>query len=234
MSYISSNDDDIFEDYVEQPSTNVQDITEEDSNNLSQSIFSEMDPSFREIFTNSSLKVNFGEAFYKAAHQWVTQGYKEANSAAIVKTLSEITDGKFLYHHRLISCIESINRKKTIIKFLSAILDTEENVTVVHSVNNDANINFSQTYFNMFFRSFYNIHVHTFWYEVALYKTLSEYLELEIDETLIDINHPADQVLSLADFINGLYIQYFDRDYLTSKVEQNVNQILDEKYSQKN
>lgn len=231
MSYLSSNDDDIFEEYVDNTTSTIEDLSSQDSSqDSSHAIFSEMDPSFREIFNNSSLKVNFGEAFYNAAHHWLTLGYKQANSASIIQAITDLTDGKFLYQHRLLSCIESINRRKTIIKFLSSVLNTEENVTVVQSINSDVNINFSETYFNMFFRSFYNIHVHTFWYEVALYKTLSEYLQLDVDENLIDINHPGDEVIELAEFINNLYIKYFDRDYLTSKMEQNVNQILDEKY----
>jgi len=118
----SSNDDDIFEDYVEPQASSAYNSSQEDEINKS---FSDIDSPFSSLLRSSSLKVNFGDAFYNAAHEWITAGYREANTSAILSTLSEITEGRFLYFHRLTSSVELLQRKKTIIRFLKLLLNND-------------------------------------------------------------------------------------------------------------
>lgn len=229
MSNIYSNDDDIFEDYVEQSSNsaNLDDPTKSSSETFDKA-FSDIDTPFKSLVKNSSLKVNFGEAFYGAAHEWVMQGYRESNNVAVINELARITDGEFLYRHRLIFCKESIIRKKTVLKFLSLILDGEETKAFVRSANENFSVNFTETYFNMSFRSFYNILLDTYWNEVALYKTLCEITNTDIDINVYDLNHE-DDILSVSDHINNLYVDYFEKTDLHEKLQRNIDEIFTSK-----
>ena len=227
----SYNDDDIFEDYVEQNSQpdDVSEINNSVQNNIDQ-VFSDIDSPFRNLLHSSSLKVNFGDAFYNAAYEWISQGYREANSVAIVNTLTEITDGKFLYNHRLLCSVEVLNRKKTIIRFLTTILEEESIKTVVKVNGNDPSFSFSETYFNMFFRSFYNIQLHSFYCELAVYKSMCEILELPIDDNLCDpFNSESLTILNATEQINDLYIKYFNHDDMKQKVDKHFDEIIQKK-----
>lgn len=230
----SSNDDDIFEDYVETTivSEDISDISSDSQSTIDQ-VFSDIDSPFRNILQKSYLKVNFGDAFYNAAYEWVAQGYRESNSVAILNTLAEITNGKFLYDHRLLCSTEILNRKKTILKFLTSLLEDDSIETIVKGVKQDGSkdtFHFSETYFNMFFRSFYNIQLHSFYCEVAVYKTLCEMLNIEVDESLIDpFNSESLEVLTASDHVNNLYIKYFNHEEMTQKVEKYFDEVLKKK-----
>lgn len=231
MSNIYSNDDDIFEDYVESD-VSVNDHFETDqSTNTVDKVFSDIDSPFKALLRDSSLKVNFSEAFYKAAHEWVNHGYREANTSAILNELVLITNGEFLYRHRIHMCKESIARKKTIINFLDVILNSQNVNTVIKAATEDLNINFTENYFAMFFRSYYNIQVHTFWHEVALYRTLCEFANVEPDEVLCDITQESDPITDSSQIINDLYIQHFHKDHqkLEEALARNLEKLLPKK-----
>lgn len=223
----NSNDDDIFEDYVEDTPSNTHTPTEDKSN--FDKVFADLDSPFKNLLQNSSLKVNFTEAFYEAAHQWIMTGYSQANSMAVIQQLVDLTDGKFLYLHRLTCSKEVLARKKTIIKFIAMLLEDDAANIVAKSGDDDFSIHFTETYFNMFFRSFYNIHLHTFYHEVALYKALCEILQIEPDLNLCDHNIAPEENLDSTDYVNSLYIQYFDQDLLQEKINKHVEEIFNTK-----
>lgn len=229
----SSNDDDIFEDYVEPQASSAYNSSQEDEINKS---FSDIDSPFSSLLRSSSLKVNFGDAFYNAAHEWITAGYREANTSAILSTLSEITEGRFLYFHRLTSSVELLQRKKTIIRFLKLLLnnDSLDGFVKVISDNKEMiedKLKFNEEYFNMFFRSFYNLQVHTYKCEYAVYISLCEMLDHPIDESLADPFSEDVEIISGAKTINDLYMKYFEKDKLGDLIEKNINQILSQKES---
>lgn len=216
----SSSDDDIFEDYVESSPNN--DFIE-DTNDPNQSInkiLGDVDSPFGKLMGNSFLKVGLGEAFYAAADEWVNNGYKEANAAAIIKQLAKITEGRFLYDHRLECCKEVIARKKTIIKFLNMLLDKEQTNGLIKASADGMNINLSESYFDIFFRSYYNIEMFMIQNEIALYKSLCDLMQIEPDLTLCDLNHETETIQNTADVINELYIQYFDKDALEERMKE--------------
>jgi hypothetical protein len=223
----NSSDDDLFEDYVESPiSESIEDNTTETNNNFDK-VFSDLDSPFKNLLQNSSLKVNFGDAFYKAAHEWTMQGYREANTLSIIDGLVALTDGQFLYHHRLACSRETLARKKTIIKFLSMLLeDGTPSVVKATADNEDFTAAFTETYFSMFFRSFYNIQLHTFHHEAALYKALCEVLNVEPDLDLCNPTVESYAITDTADYINSLYIQHFDKDLLQEKIDKYVQQVF--------
>lgn len=225
MSNIYSNDDDIFEDYVEDVATQS-DIDETISPENVDKVFSDIDSPFKTLIKNSSLKVNFGEAFYQAAHEWQIQGYREANNASILDELARITNGEFLYRHRLAFCRETIIRKKTVINFLNLILTDESTTAIVRSSKEELNLNFTETYFHMFFKSFYNIHLHTYHQEVALYRALCEITNTEVDETVCDLAFNSEPLTNAADHINNLYIQYFESTSLRDKIQEHVLKVF--------
>lgn len=227
MSDIYSNDDDLFEDYVEEK-PHADHYQDSNPDNPINSVFGDEDSPFKSLLRNSALKVNFGEAFYRAATEWMSQGYREANNASIINELVRITNGEFLYRHRLMFCAETIARKKTIINFLSVIVDGENTDTLIRSANEDFQINFTKNYFNMFFKSFYNIHLHTFYHEVALYKTLCEITNTPVDQSLIDLETESNPLLDSSSFINDLYMQYFEKEEIKTILERH----LEETFSQ--
>ena len=225
MSNIYSNDDDIFEDYVEDVSTQS-DIDETISSENVDKVFPDIDSPFKTLIKNSSLKVNFGEAFYQASHEWQIQGYREANNSSILDELVRITNGEFLYRHRLALCREAIIRKKIVINFLDLVLKDESTIAIVRSAKEDLNLNFSETYFHMFFKSFYNIHLHTYHQEVALYRALCEMTNTQVDETVCDLEFSSEPLTNIAEHINNLYIQYFDSTSLREKIQEHVLKIF--------
>lgn len=221
---IYSNDDDIFEEYVEQKDTST--FSNEDSTNTVDKVFSEIDSPFKSLIKSSSLKVNFGEAFYHAAHEWQLQGYREANNASILDELVRITNGEFLYRHRLAFCKETILRKKVIIRFLNHILDDESTTAVVHSAKEEFNLNFSETYFNMFFKSFYNIQIDTFYQEVALYRALCEITQTTPDQSIWDLEVESEPLINISDYINTLYINHFEPTNLQEIIKKYADEIF--------
>jgi hypothetical protein len=223
----NTNDDDIFEDYSEDKSSNTESISEDKT--AFDKVFADSDSPFKNLIQNSSLKVNFSEAFYQAAHHWIMQGYNQANSKSIIQQLVDLTNGKFLYQHRLLCCKEVLARKKTVIKFLTMLLEEDVEHVVAKAASEDYSIHFTQTYFNMFFRSFYNIHLHTYYHEVALYKALCEITGEQVDLQLCDHTVEPEETLDPADYINFLYIQYFDKDLLQEKIDKYVKEIFDTK-----
>lgn len=226
----SSNDDDIFEDYVEPISTSSTEDSFSSSEDSMDKVFSDIDSPFRSLLQSSSLKVNFGDAFYNAAYEWVNQGYRESNAAAIVETLAELTQGKFLYQHRLITSKEILIRKKTIIKFLTMMLEHDNFETVIKVAGENSDFRFNETYFNMFFRSFYNIQLHTYYCELAVYKSLCDMLDIPLDESVCDPHLPSDlMTLNSSEHINQLYIQYFEKDELGTRIENHLNELLKKK-----
>lgn len=222
---IYSNDDDIFQDYVEEPKSN-KDFTETDSSETVDKVFSDIDSPFKSLIKNSSLKVNFGEAFYSAAHEWQMQGYREANNVSILDELVRITNGEFLYRHRLAFCKETILRKKVILRFLSHLVEDDSATAVVRSANEEFNITFTDSYFKMFFTSFYNIQLDTFYQEVALYRALCDATNTEPDEDVCDINVEANPIINISEHINTLYMNYFQNTDLREKIQYYVNQIF--------
>lgn len=223
----NTNDDDIFDDYQE-PSTSTDPLLEAPLVNEDKSfekVFSDLNSPFESLIQNSSLKVNFGEAFYNAAHEWIMQGYREANDISIIDSLVKMSDGKYLYEHRLNCSRQTLARKKTVLKFLSILLDNTDESNTIVSNNTHHDFNFSEAYFSMFFRSFYNIQLHTFHHETALYKALCEILEVEPDHDLCDSNVETVAITSTTDYINTLYMQYFDRDSLQQKIDKYLEEI---------
>jgi hypothetical protein len=101
MSNIYSNDDDLFEEYVDSDSSTNSSYDSDLNANTVDKVFSDIDSPFKSLLRDSSLKVNFTEAFYRAAHEWVNQGYREANTSAILNELVLITNGQFVYRHRI-------------------------------------------------------------------------------------------------------------------------------------
>jgi len=219
----SSNDDDIFEEYVENTSFDENVDLPPDTNQTIDKLFTDLDSPFKKLLQNSSLKVNLSEAFYSAADQWVTLGYKEAHTAAVVKQLAELTEGKFLYHHRLECSKEVIARKKTVIRFLTLMLDSDSESSIINAAN-DFKLNLSRSYFDIFFRSYYNIQVFMFQHEVALYKSLCDIMGIEQDSNLCDLNQESEIIQNTADVINDLYIQYFDKDALEERLKEYVKE----------
>jgi len=226
MSNIYSNDDDLFEDYVESNPSADSSYDADLSNNTVDKVFSDIDSPFKSLLRDSSLKVNFSEAFYRAAHEWVNQGYREANTSAILNELVLITNGQFVYRHRIELCKESLARKKTIISFLNIVLNSDTADTVIKA--NSEHINFTKNYFAMFFRSYYNIQVHTFWHEVALYKSLCQVGGVEINEDLCDLTKDSETITDSSQVINDLYIKHFekDQDNLKETLERNIEEIF--------
>lgn len=223
----SSNDDDIFEDYVESTSATTNNDSFSQSEESIDKVFSDIDSPFRSLLQSSSLKVNFGDAFYNAAFEWVNQGYREANAASIVECLAELTNGKFLYNHRLTTSKEILTRKKTIIKFLNMMLENKNFETVVKVAGEHSDFKFNETYFNMFFRSFYNIQLHTYYCELAVYKSLCEMLQLEVDSDLCDPHANSElMILNSAEHINDLYIQYFEKDELGDRIGKHLDEFF--------
>lgn len=223
----STNDDDIFEDYVESSSN---DSLSQDTSSAQplDKIFSDVDSPFKKLLEDSSLKVGLGEAFYNAADEWVNQGYKEANSSAIIKELARLTDGRFLYNHRLECAKEVIARKKTILRFLNILLDSDAEKNIISSAT-DFRITLSETYFDVFFRSYFNIETFMIQHEIALYKSLCEMMNIEIDESLCNLNQETETISNVADVINDLYMQHFDKDDLEERMKKHVNEFRTKK-----
>ncbi len=221
----STDDDDIFQDYVDSDSTDVfSENTTADTPQPFDKLLADVDSPFKKLLQNSSLKVNLGEAFYAAADEWVNLGYKEANASAIVKELAELTQGRFLYKHRLECCKEVIARKKTIIRFLNIMLDKDQEKNIVAAAVDDFKLNLSESYFDMFFRSYYNIEMFMLQHEIALYKSLCDIMQIDKDLSLIDLNTETDVINNTADVINDLYIQYFDKDNLEERMNEYVKE----------
>jgi hypothetical protein len=223
----NTNDDDIFDDYQE-TSASSDPLLEAPTHNEDKSfekVFSDLNSPFESLIQNSSLKVNFGEAFYNAAHEWTMQGYREANNTTIIDSLVKLTDGRYLYEHRLNCSRQTLARKKTVLKFLSILLDNTDETPTFIANNTTHDFNFSEAYFSMFFRSFYNIQLHTFHHETALYKALCEILEVEPDNNLCDPNVQTIAVTETTEYINTLYMQYFDRDLLQQKIDKYLEEI---------
>jgi hypothetical protein len=223
----NTNDDDIFDDYQE-TSASSDPLLEAPTHNEDKSfekVFSDLNSPFESLIQNSSLKVNFGEAFYNAAHEWTMQGYREANNTTIIDSLVKLTDGRYLYEHRLNCSRQTLARKKTVLKFLSILLDNTDETPAIIANNTTHDFNFSEAYFSMFFRSFYNILLHTFLHETALYKALCEILEVEPDNNLCDPNIETIAITDTNDYINSLYMQYFDRDLIQQKIDKYLEEI---------
>jgi hypothetical protein len=220
----STSDDDIFEEYVESTSTPYQEDASSDSSSTIDKIFGDVDSPFKKLLQNSSLKVGLGEAFYAAADEWVNAGYKEANAAAVIKELAELTQGRFLYNHRLECCKEVIARKKTIIRFVSVLINTEQEKNLIASAGDSLKINLSETYFDIFFKSYYNIEMFILQHEMALYKSLCDLMQIEQDSSLLDLNVETEVTMNTADIINDLYIQYFDKDNLEERMKHYVKE----------
>jgi hypothetical protein len=227
MPNLSPNDDDIFEDYVEQRETQVEDIST--STNPVDKVFSEVDSPFKALLNQTSLKVNFGEAFYSAAHSWIMNGYRQANIASIIDELNHLTEGKFLYRSRLFFCRESIARKKVILRFLQILLDDSSVSAVIREASRDFNINFTETYFHMFFRSFYNIQKHTFFQEIALYKVLCEITDTPVDEDLIDLTKDNEEITDITQYINSLYDNQFNSDDIQQRADAYFHEMVSKK-----
>lgn len=223
----STNDDDIFQDYVESSSN---DSFSQDTSSAQplDKIFSDVDSPFKKLLEDSSLKVGLGESFYNAADEWVNQGYKEANSSAIIKELARLTDGRFLYNHRLECAKEVIARKKTILRFLNMLLDSDAQKNIISSAT-DFRITLSETYFDVFFRSYFNIETFMIQHEIALYKSLCEMMNIEIDESLCNLNQETETISNVADVINDLYMQHFDKDDLEERMKKHVNEFRTKK-----
>jgi hypothetical protein len=227
MPNLSSNDDDIFEDYVEERNVQLDDIPT--SNNTVDRVFSEVDSPFKALLNQTSLKVNFGEAFYSAAHSWVMNGYRQANMASIIEELNDLTEGKFLYRSRLFFCREALARKKVIIRFLQIALDDVSVSAVIREASKDFNINFTETYFHMFFRSFCNIQKHTFFQEVALYKVLCEITDTPVDEDLIDLAKDKEEITDITQYINSLYDNQFNSDDIQQRADVYFHEMVSKK-----
>ena len=230
-NFMSSNDDDIFEDYIEETTVdenyNSQNFHTQEEN--VDSILSDIDSPFSSILKTSSVKVSFGDAFYNAAHEWLHSGYEYANSKAILETLTNLTDGKFLYYHRLVSSSELLYRKKTIIRFLNLLLSdntVDSFIKVVSSDSAQKNVKFNEEYFNMFFRSFYNIQLHTYKCEYAVYISLCEHLGHVPDEHLEDPFSDEIKHSTISETINDLYSAHFQKDKLGDLIEKNIQQVL--------
>lgn len=223
----STNDDDIFQDYVESSSN---DSFSQDTSSAQplDKIFSDVDSPFKKLLEDSSLKVGLGESFYNAADEWVNQGYKEANSSAIIKELARLTDGRFLYNHRLECAKEVIARKKTILRFLNMLLDSDAQKNIISSAT-DFRITLSETYFDVFFRSYFNIETFMIQHEIALYKSLCEMMNIEIDESLCNLNQETETISNVADVINDLYMQHFDKNDLEERMKKHVNEFRTKK-----
>lgn len=210
MSNLTPNDDDIFEDYVE-PQRLFSDPIEEPSESNINKVFSDVDSPFKSLLDNSSLKVNFTEAFYRAAHDWTAAGYREANTASIIDELVRITDGEFLYRQRIKFCTETIARKKTIIRFLNIILNDENSSEVINVANKELNLNFTENFLKMFFCSLYNVMKHSLMTEIVLYKSLCELTNTAIDEDLCDLDKDTEPITNTSEYVNNLYLQYFKK-----------------------
>ena len=225
MTNIYSDDDDIFEDYVE--SSSQSSIGEVSSTESIDKVFSEVDTPFASLIKTSNIKIGFGEAFYGAAKEWVLQGYREANSIAVLDHLSKITDGHFLFHHRLLLCKESIDRKKTILHFLNLVFENDSTDTIIKGPNS-MNITFTETYFHMFFKSYYNVLLDTYYSDIALYKTLCEMTNVEFDNDVYDITKIPTSI-SMSDHVNNLYTQYFKDTNLVDVLNRNMDEVFSKK-----
>jgi len=224
MSNIYSNDDDIFEDYVE-PSSKI----EEDSERTIDQVFSDIDSPFKNLLRNSSLKVDFSQAFYNAAHDWTMMGYKSANDNAILDEIVRLTNGEFLYRHRISISREIIVRRKTILNFLNIVLENDNTNAIIKTSKENFNVNFTDTYFQMFFRSFYNIQLHMYWQEVAVYRALCEMVNQDPEDDICDLTKESILMDDHADYINKLYIDFFDKTTLDEKIKENVQKIFEQK-----
>lgn len=222
----NSSDDDIFEDYSEsQTASNIDNTVSDTSNNFDK-VLSDLDSPFKNLLQSSSLKVNFGDAFYKAAHEWTMSGYREANTISVIDALTSITNGQYLYHHRLACSAEVLSRKKTIIKFLSLLLNGEDELITAKADGENFNLEFTTAYFNMFFRSYYNIHIHTFYHEVALYKALCDITNTVPDLDLCDPEKEPGPPIQAAEHLNLLYLKHFDKEILQGKIDQYVQELF--------
>jgi len=226
MTNIYSNDDDIFEDYVETSTQDSLNDSTSSSENIDK-VFSEVDTPFAALIKNSNIKIGFGEAFYSAANEWVLQGYREANNVALLDHLAKTTNGEFLFHHRLILCKESIDRKKTILHFLNLVFDTDNTDTIIKGPNS-MNITFTQTYFHMFFKSYYNVLLDTYYADIALYKTLCEMTSTEFDNDVYDIDKMSSPI-TISEHINSLYTNYFKDTDLIDSLHRNLDEVFSKK-----
>lgn len=223
-NYYSSSDDDIFEDYVEDSLPPLEEPIQSSSRESFDQIFSDLDSPFKELILKTTFKVNLGESFYTATKEWENHGYLEANNKAILSQLAELTNGKFLYHHRLISCAEIIARKKTVLKFLDLLLNEDQQEALVRSADSKIQFQLTRSYFEMFFGSFKKIYQYFYIRDVALHRSLSDLLGFAHDEDLYDINKPSNVIHSTADTINDLYLKYFDNDAITDSMVKYLDQ----------
>lgn len=230
MSNISSNDDDIFEDYVDTPS-NSPSFSDSTSDSSINKVFSEVDSPFKSMLSNSSLKVGFTEAFYMAAHEWTNVGYREANNAAVVDELVRMTNGEFLYRQRIKFSIETIARKKTIVRFLKILLDESNTSEIIATASRDFNLNFNEKFFIMFFRSLYNVQIHSLLDEIVLYKSLCHLTSTPVDEDLCDLTKDTEPISNNSDYINKLYLDFFEKD--TKQLEELREHYVNEVFQQK-
>lgn len=230
MSNINSNDDDIFEDYVD-TSSNSPSFSDPASDTSINKVFSEVDSPFKSMLNNSSLKVGFTEAFYMAAHEWINVGYREANNAAIVDELVRITNGEFLYRQRIKFSMETISRKKTIVRFLTILLDETNTSEIISVASRDFNLNFNEKFFIMFFRSLYNIQIHSLLEEIVLYKSLCHLTSTPVDEDLCDLTKDSEPISNNSDYINKLYLDYFQKD--TKQLEELREHYINEVFPKK-
>lgn len=211
MSNLTPNDDDIFEDYVE-PQRSFDIDSEESSDSSINKVFSDVDSPFKSLLENSSLKVGFTEAFYRAAHDWTVSGYREANNSAIIDELVRITNGDFLYRQRIRFCAETIARKKTIIRFLDIVLKEDNSSEIVSVASKEFKLNFTEKFFKMFFRSLYNVMLHSLLTEIVLYKSLCHITDTQVDANLCDLSKDTEPITNASDYINNLYLEHFKKD----------------------
>lgn len=202
---LSSNDDDIFEekDY----SRNNQNLSKEIFDSVTKDTADvEAKEQFKNIFLHSTIKTNFVESFYEAAANWIAAGADTAQSIQLIQTLADMTNGQFVYQHRYSMVKESIQRRKTILNFVDSVIS---NTDAIQDSITKYELPFDTDFFETFFRSYYKIAQHSLIIDIAMYKYLSNYLNFEIDEDLVNITGPAKSILSFGEFMNELYVNTF-------------------------
>jgi hypothetical protein len=192
MFNINDNDDDIFDDSTTLSDENVSAFTSFTEANSNTSSKDEKEFSHLIDSLKSSDGMNFSDiskmfiTFYESCTAWIQHEYQTAFNKAVFTFNDHLIKGiakPFPYYEKFFACQDRISKRRVVNLFLNEVMKDPSSISkTAGKVGLDLNIQAINTYFG----SYFNINQYAILEEFAHCKAISEYLNLEFSENVMD------------------------------------------------
>lgn len=215
-SYLSSNDDDLFdyepeEDHTE-PAISAVDSGPTSKSELYENIKTNLDSDLDTSDGNlDNAKVKLALSYHIAYAMFLSEVNKDASSKSLHIVLDRLTNGDFSLIKMFYELEMKISRRLIFLDIsYSALRDEDSKDSFVEFVAKTIGVTFNEFYKTTCYQSTWNITRHAINIDRAVYLTLSKKLGLPVEQTLFDDNFKDDHPVGIDIFKNQVQAQLAD------------------------